>query len=255
MIKIIIKFTKVFSDFSYINHNYYLSFKEFFESYLNNNLIHSHKIFNKKFKKELENFSIYIYKQDFFQAWCNIYHDSIINWILHMKNINLLIKYMEYKYTFWNSFFEKVLYSYSIFILTIFFTFFIKNFLNLIYIIYIYLFIYIFCQIIFYIFIVQLVKWNYKSYLNRVNKNNLFENRIYIHDFLETYNYLNKKIYNIENIYKEENSDFTYKFEKIWKIIFLLPYGLNLLNITLSIFYIFFIIYIMFQNILSINTI
>ena len=76
-----------------------------------------------------------------------------------------------------------------------------------------------------------------------------------MNDFLHIYNLLNKKIFNMENIYVMGDNNYINKFEKIWKITFLLPSILNLLNVTISISYVLFIIYIMFQNILSVNVI
>jgi hypothetical protein len=252
---IIKKIIHIFSDFSYINNNYLSSFKEFFENYLNNNIIHNHKISSNKFKNQLNKFYVFIYSEDFFKAWSMIFSDSIIQYILHMKNVEILKRYMEYKYSFWSCFFEKILYSYSIFFLTIFLSIFIKTIFMINKIIYLYIFFYILIQIFFYLLLIKTVKWNYKTYLNHLNKSNLLENKIYFNDFFNIYNLLNKKSFNMEKIYIMENNNYVHEFEKIWKLIFLSPSMLNLFNVIISISYVLFIIYMMFQNILSLNVI
>jgi hypothetical protein len=241
------------SDFNYINNNYYISFREFFNNYINNHNISLHKISSRKFKKELEEFYIQIYKHDFFKSWSLIFKDSILKSILHIKDMNVLIKYMEYKYTFWKEFFEKLFYSYVIFILTIIISCFLGN--HMLIILFLYFVIYIIINLIYYISIVHIVKWNYKSYLNSLNKNNLLENRIYVNEFLENYSYLNNKLFNINNIFIQENNNFIHKFEKIWKITFMLPYVFSFVNLVISISYVLFLIYLMFQNLLAINII
>lgn len=256
MIKIIIKFLPNFSDFAYINHKYLMAFQEFFHNYLQNNTVNIHKISSKKFQKELDKFYTYIYNHDFFTAWSLVFKDKITVYILHMKDVDILQAYFSYKYKFWNCFFEKILYSYGIFILTIFISFFIRKFLFIGSIMYIYIISYMLLQIIFHIGLVELVKWNYKIYLNEINKNHLLENRIYSHEFLENYRNLNNnRDFNVNNIYKMKINNFQDRFESLWKMIFLLPSILNLVNLSGSITYVFFIIYMMFQNILSINVI
>lgn len=239
------------NEFSYINKAYFLSFQEFFKYYLNNNTIIYYKTSNKKFNKELEKFYKNIYIMDFFQCWQKIFKDKIIINILYMKDLSILLDYMEYKCNFWNSFGEKIIYSYCIFLISLFF-YLINPHRQLFFI---YIFIYILLQIFFYLIIVNSVKFNYKSYLNNINKNKFFSNEINIYEFLNNYEYLNNKKYNINYLNNKKNIDFFHRFQKIWKMIFFLPYIFNFINIFISIIYIFLLMYILFQNFICGNII